>query len=510
MPASLQGRLALWLTLGAVALWGLAVAVAGQQLRREMGAVFDSALEETGQRLLPLAVLEIVDRDEDEDDGSDGNASADDADTWDTGGSTRAQSIATLRAHDEYFTYLVRDAAGQVLMRSHQADPGVFPPYTGMGFSDTLTHRIYSDAALQGTITISVAEPLAHRRQTERTLLVRLALPLILIVPFSLAGVWLAVRTAMGPVQRFSAGIEARGGADLSPIATKGLPTEFQPNARAVNRLLERLRNTLEAERSFTANSAHELRTPIAAALAQVQRLVIEAPDEPTRARARQVETALQRLARLSEKLMQLARAEGGRLQAGAPADLVPVLRLLAAEMGRDPAHPVALSLPDAPVMARIDPDAFAILARNLIENAQRHGNGGEGDSPEPVRVSLSGDGILRVANGGAVVPADQLARLLRPFERGATSAGGSGLGLAIAQAIAHGSGGTLELRSPASGRADGFEAVFAAGAIAGTGTVPAGPPAMPPPATPAPATPAPAPATPTPPSPGSRRTGSA
>ncbi|HHW33953.1 MAG TPA: two-component sensor histidine kinase [Paracoccus solventivorans] len=460
-PASLQGRLALWLTLGAVVLWGLALVAAGQQLRREMGQVFDSALEETGQRLLPLAVVEIIGRDED-DDGEPDEDEWEPGDDADDPGDARAQSVATLRAHDEYFTYLVRDAAGRVLIRSHQADLAVFPPYAGMGFAETATHRVYSDAALQGTITISVAEPLAHRRQTERELLLRLALPLLLIVPFSLIGVWLAVRTAMAPVQRFRAGIEARSGTDLSPISDAGLPSEFRPNARAVNRLLARLRNALEAERSFTANSAHELRTPVAAALAQVQRLVIEAPDEPTRARARQVEAALQRLARLSEKLMQLARAEGGRLQAEAPADLVPVLRLLATEMGRDPAHPVALTLPDTPVMAPIDPDAFAILVRNLIENAQRHGQGtGTDGPPEPVQVALSPAGVLRVSNAGPAVPPEQLSRLLRPFERGTTSANGSGLGLAIAQAIASGSGGTLELRSPASGRTDGFEAVF-------------------------------------------------
>lgn len=467
-PASLQGRLALWLTLGAVVLWGLALVSAGQQLRREMDQVFDSALEETGQRLLPLAVVEIIGRDED-DDGEPDEDEWEPGDDADDPGDARAQSVATLRAHDEYFTYLVRDASGRVLIRSHQADLAVFPPYAGMGFAETATHRIYSDAALQGTITISVAEPLAHRRQTERELLLRLALPLLLIVPFSLIGVWLAVRTAMAPVQRFRIGIEARSGTDLSPISDAGLPSEFRPNARAVNRLLARLRNALEAERSFTANSAHELRTPVAAALAQVQRLVIEAPDEPTRARARQVEAALQRLARLSEKLMQLARAEGGRLQAEAPADLVPVLRLLATEMGRDPAHPVVLELPGAPVMAPIDPDAFAILVRNLIENAQRHGQGkgtdagSGGAAPEPVQVALSPAGVLRVSNAGPAVPPEQLSRLLRPFERGTTSANGSGLGLAIAHAIASGSGGTLELRSPASGRTDGFEAIFSA-----------------------------------------------
>ncbi|MFC0339425.1 sensor histidine kinase [Paracoccus niistensis] len=260
----------------------------------------------------------------------------------------------------------------------------------------------------------------------------------------------------MAPIRRFREGIEVRGRGDLSPIPAEGLPSEFQPNARAVNHLLDRLRRALETERSFTANSAHDLRTPVAGALAQVQRLVLEAPDEATRARARDVEAALQRLARLSEKLMQLALAEGGRLQAEALVDLVPVLRMLVADMTRHAAGRIDLALLAAGVPASIDPDAFATLARNLIENALRHG-----DQGTPVQVSLSPAGLLRVVNAGPAVPADRLGRLTRPFERRATEAQGSGLRLAIAQAIAEGTGGRLELLSPAEGRMGGFEARF-------------------------------------------------
>lgn len=440
-PASLQGRLSLWLTVGAVLLWTVAAGLIAAHLSREMNEVFDSTLEETGQRLLPLAVRDIIGRDEDD---------------------SPSQGVATLREHDEHFTYVVRDVAGQVLLRSHQADPAVFPAFSGMGFAQTATHRIYSDAALQGSITISVAEPLARRRAVARGALIGLALPLALIIPASLIGVWAAVRNAMVPIRHFREGIEARGGGDLSPISAEGLPSEFRPNARAVNRLLERLRSALEAERSFTASSAHELRTPVAAALAQVQRLIIEAPDESTRTRARNVEAALQRLARLAEKLMQLARAEGARLQVEAPVDIAPILRVLVTEMDRGPVARIDLSMPEAKVPALIDPDAFAILARNLIENALRHG------TPDiPVQVSLSTDGVLRVVNAGPPVPADLLARLARPFQRGRTDAGGSGLGLAIATAISSGTGGRLDLISPATGQSDGFEARFSVRGIA-------------------------------------------
>lgn len=436
-PRSLQWRLSLWLGLGITLLWVATAAVTVQKLRHEMDAVFDSALEETGQRLLPLAVRDIVGRESDD---------------------TADQSVATMRDHDEYFTYVVRDAEDRVLLRSHKADLSVFPPFAAMGFANTPTHRIYSDAALQGTITISIAEPLARRHIVAREILVGLALPLGLLIPISLIGVWAVVRLSMAPLRRFRSDIEVRGAGDLTPISAEGLPSEIQPNALAVNRLLERLKRTLEAERSFTANSAHELRTPVAAALAQTQRLIIETSDKAARARGREIEAALRRLARLSEKLMQLARAEGARLRAVELTDLAAILHMVVNEMTASAGNAgrVELILPKIPALSHIDSDAFAILARNLIENALKHGS-----RQEPVWVTLSADGVLRVANAGAAVAPDLLARLSEPFERGRAQADGAGLGLAIARTIAAGSGGRIELLSPREGRQDGFEARF-------------------------------------------------
>lgn len=437
-PRSLQWRISLWLALGVALLWIVAAAVTAQKLRHEMNKVFDSALEETAQRLLPVAVLDIVGREE---------------------GDT-SQRISTIRQHDEYFTYVVRDAGGSVLLRSHSADDAIFPPFSRMGFFDTPTHRIYFDAALQGTVTIAVAEPLAHRREVATEALLGLGLPLGLLLPLSLFAVWGIVRVSMVPIRRLRREIEARGSGDLSPVPAAGLPSEVGPIADAVNQLIDRLRRALEAERSFTANSAHELRTPLAAALAQTQRLIAETKDTAAWERAQQIEMALRRLSHLSEKLMQLARAEGGRLQSEEMADIASVLRMVVDEMRRGPAAVgrIVLNIRTAPVFARIDTDAFAILARNLIENGIKHG------APNaPVAVTLSDDGGLTVSNGGPPVPPDVLARLSRPFERGHTDAEGSGLGLTIANVIASGLGGELVLTSPLPGRRSGFQARFSA-----------------------------------------------
>ena len=194
------------------------------------------------------------------------------------------------------------------------------------------------------------------------------------------------------------------------------------------------------------------MRTPIAAALAQAQRLIAETPPDASRERAVAIASALRRLARLSEKLLQLAKAEGGGLIAAEPGPLAPVLRLVAQEAERDLEIDGRLELViEDEAVTRLDPDAFAVLARNLIENAVKHG-----DPEQPIFASLSRRGFV-VANDGPAVAPETLRVLVRPFERGPTRAGGSGLGLAIASAICRGAGLTLELQSPRPGGSKGF-----------------------------------------------------
>ena len=433
-PRSLEARLALAIGLGVTLFWITAATVTANILRDEMNEVFDSALEETAQRILPLAVLDIVGREE----------------------QGLTQRIATLRRHNEYFTYVVRDAQGRVLLKSHDADESIFPPYQGMGFRDSATHRLYYDAALKETVTIAVAEPLEHRATVAREMEWAFALPLLIMIPLSLVAIFGAVRLSFRSVRRLRIDLAARSAQDLSAVQEAGLPSEVAPIAAAANQLLLRLKEAFDAERSFTANAAHELRNPIAGAIAQAQRLQAETTDRQAAQRASDIETTLRRLARLSEKLMQLARAEGGRLRSAKPADLRPILQLIAADFQRSgAAERLDLKLPAEPLLSDVDPDAFGILCRNLIENALRHGQ-----PDTPVAITLGADGRLLVTNEGSVVPADILARLTSRFERAAISGEGRGLGLAIVRTIAERAGGSLVLHSPITGHRTGFEAV--------------------------------------------------
>ena len=122
-----------------------------------------------------------------------------------------------------------------------QPTPTVFPPWDGPGFRQTATHRLYSDAALQGTIRITVAEPLAHRASVAREIQMGLGLPLLIVLPVALAAIILAVRFSLDPLRRFRARLEARGARDLSEVPADDLPTEIGPLAATLNSLLARL-----------------------------------------------------------------------------------------------------------------------------------------------------------------------------------------------------------------------------------------------------------------------------
>ncbi|RUR28329.1 HAMP domain-containing protein [Vreelandella andesensis] len=431
---SLQKTLGIGLTLGVTLLWLVGVTASGLVAQHEMNEVFDSALEETAQRILPLAVTDILNREND----------------------TGNQRAPALKDHDEYLTYLVRDEQGNLLLRSHDANPEVFGTTPIEGFSNTSTHRLYGAFAVSNTIYLEVAEPLAHRRESALEAGLALLMPLVVLIPVSLLGVWWIVRLSLRKVVDFQQDIESRGAGDLTPVAENQLPREFKPIAIAVNRLLERLHRALESERSFTANSAHELRTPLATALAKVQRLKTRIFDDQVKKNVTEIEEALRSLSTLSGKLLELAKAEGGGALSQNPHDLVPVLAIIVRDFEDQVPGRIVQSLPEQEVSSFLDPDAFAILVRNLIENALKHG------SPnQPVEVSLEDNGTLRVCNGGDSVPPDQLILLRNRFTRSKTDASGSGLGLAIADAIAKGAGMPLHLRSPVTGRQDGFEVVM-------------------------------------------------
>jgi two-component system OmpR family sensor kinase len=434
--SSIAGRLMLWLGGGMILFWLGATALGVYVMRDEFDEVFDSGLQETAQRLMPLVIDDLLEREE-----------------FDT---PRRLGNVSEPEHDEYLTYQVRDKTGRVLLHSHDAQPRPFDAALTRGFTDTSTQRIYTEVAVTGTLFLQIADTLAHRREATMEAAAALVIPILLLAPLSTMFIWHVVRRSTAPILALSDEIGSRDGATLTPLRTTGIPAELQGIATSVDHLFERLRAAIDAERQFTANTAHELRTPLAGALAQTQRLIIELGNGREGHRARQIEASIRNLTRLIDRLLQLARAEAGIGAATSPTDIVPIVRMVAEDFrgGFGAGERLHLDLPQSATIVRsVDVDALAIVLRNLIDNAILHGT-----QDDPITVRVDEQGELSVQNGGNTIPTDQLQGLLRRFQRGPTSSVGSGLGLSIADMLVRQMGGSLKLASPATGRQSGFE----------------------------------------------------
>ncbi len=439
---SITRRLTVTLTAFIAGFWLIATALAMLVMHHELDQSLDSSLQEAAQRLLTLAV-------------ENGVGTTRPADT-----AVRQRQGGIIVKHDEYLTYQVRDRSGQVLLRSHDAPEKPFTSELEPGFVNTEAQRVFTEATADGAVFIQVAETHAHRHEALWESGMALVLPILLLAPLSAWVIRRIVYRGMSPMISIQREISDRGAGNLTAIEDAGIASELAPITAAVNTLIERLRFALEAERAFASNSAHEMRTPLAAALAQVQRLQAQLTDASHKERAAGIARDLRRLVDLTEKLLQLSRAESGTaLTLGhRETDLMPILELIVDDMAhgaRAAGRSILIERAANEIVSRLDVDAFGIVTRNLIENALNHGDGGE-----PVVVRVEPNLRLTVVNGGRVVPAATLEGLKRRFTRGATTANGAGLGLAIADTILRQSGGRLELRSPATGRTDGFEAI--------------------------------------------------
>jgi two-component system, OmpR family, sensor kinase len=432
---SITGPLILALTTVIVVFWLAATGLSVRVMQQEFDEIFDSAQQETTERLLAL-ILDDLNQ-----------------------GPNDPRSVAMLNtaASREYLTYQVRDPNGKVVLRSNDAPAEPFDAPLRTGFHNAATARIYTEMKADGSLFLQVADRFKNRREAVRESSLTLLIPLIALIPASIFAIWFIVGRALRPIETLRRDIGTKDSGNMAEVDAENLPVELRPIARSVNLLLGRLRAALEAEREFTANSAHELRTPIAGALAQTQRLIEELPPGTTQDRVHQVETSLVNLGRLAEKLLQLSRAEAGIGGSSTAVDLRPVLEMVVTDFQRDSRTNGRLQYSAAPgtrLVRKADMDAFGIVTRNLIENALLHG-----DPDLPVNVTLESGGIIRVVNGGPLLHETEMASLKKRFSRGKTTASGSGLGLAIADRIVAQMGGTLELSSPATGAKAGFEA---------------------------------------------------
>jgi two-component system sensor histidine kinase QseC len=311
------------------------------------------------------------------------------------------------------------------------------------GFADAVIEgkrwRIFSRRDESGRFLVQVGERYELRDELAESVAGHLMHPLAIALPALALLIWLAVGAGLAPLARLAGEVGRRAPDNLAPLEESRAPREVRPLLGALNDLFARLRASLEQERRFTADAAHELRTPLAAVKTQAQ-VALAAADAKERAHAlAQVVTGADRAAHLVEQLLALARldpqtalaqAQGVSLRALA-AECVAALAPAAAQKGIE----VGLVAADAGQVFG-DSTLLAVLLRNLVDNAVRYSaSGGEVE----VRVaSDDGSVLLSVTDSGPGIPAAEHSRVFERFYRVLGSgAEGSGLGLSIVRRIA-------------------------------------------------------------------------
>lgn len=258
------------------------------------------------------------------------------------------------------------------------------------------------------------------------------------------------VRSGLRSINRLSDEISQRSIDDLQPLDIAGLPTEVTPVVTHFNDLLVRLDDSMQAQKRFIGHAAHQLRTPLSGLKLESELMLGRPLPEDVRARAERIKSVTDRMIRLGQQLLVLARADSSTRPQDSfvRTDLCEWARISGSEwIAAARAHRVdiQLSAPDEPVWIDADPLLLEELLGNLIDNALRYGTGarliGLKVTPNPPSLVIEDD-------GPGIDPADS-ERVFEAFYRSPkVNKAGSGLGLAIVREIARAHGAWWSLLS--------------------------------------------------------------
>jgi signal transduction histidine kinase len=261
------------------------------------------------------------------------------------------------------------------------------------------------------------------------------------------------MRRHLAPLRQIS-GRAARiaPGDEHAPLAVDRAPSEVQPLIASVNVGYARLVDAVRVQRRFTANAAHQLRTPVAVIQAGLERL--QQTEEVSILRRES-----ERMGRIVAQLLSLSRLEGADHHPVEPIDAARVVRGAAEPLAHlaSAAHvTLAFDVEREPLMVLGSEEAITEITRNLVENAIGHAPAGS-----EVTITIDGNGTLLVADEGPGIPTEQRTHLFERFWRGPwTRQPGSGLGLAIVDEACQRIGATVRyLSAPRGAR---FEVTFA------------------------------------------------
>ncbi len=359
---------------------------------------------------------------------------------------------------DEGIVIQIWSRDGVLLYFSHPRAP--IAARAELGFSTEQTvrgeWRVYG--AIVGDNVVRLAQPLSVRNRLAANVALRTLWPLIVLLPFLGAAVWIIVGRGLAPLGRVARALETRRPEALEPLPDQYLPAEVQPLVCALNGLLARLGIALDTQKAFVADAAHELRTPLAAVRIQAQ-LVARAHDDATRREAlADLQKGITRATRFAEQLLALARAETDSALVREPVDLHKLLtECIAAYAPLAQRRDIDLSCAGAgPVSVLADADALRVMFGNLLDNAIKYAPAG-GCVVVMVLIDGAACPCVQIGDSGPGIPAAERERVFGRFYRDTSAraradVSGTGLGLAIVKRIATQQGARVTLTEAKAG----------------------------------------------------------
>lgn len=411
---SLRRRL-LWLLLGGVsAAWLATVVLSYADAHHEVDELFDAQLAQAGQALLALASHE---------------------------GEGIEELGSAAHKYQRRLRFQIWRRDGQLLLRSNNAP--ATPLTEAEGFAETQGEdghwRHFSQWNADHSLQVQVSEDHQIRDELIGHIAWRLILPALVGLPLIGFWVWVGTRRGMASLDSVAAQIASRDPQQLQPLQPTSAPEEIRPMLDALNGLFHRVERAMEAERRFTADAAHELRTPLAALLAQLQ-VAQRARDAEERERSMaHLKQGLTRAAHLVDQMLQLARLDPERdIPDASDVDLGTLAEEVCADLGgvileRDLDFELAA---EPGVVVRGQRDWLGVLTRNLVDNAVRYTPRGGSLAVRVYRAA--GSPRLEVADSGPGIAPEERQAVLQRFKRLDNSTQpGSGLGLSIVARIA-------------------------------------------------------------------------
>ena len=443
---SIRKRLLLMLISGIIIVWILITSIIYLDTRKEISDIFDVHLAQSAKVLLHLVAEELYEENKEEEQDTESSALVE------------IEDHLSVHKHEELLAFQISIESKNFHFQSASAPNEPFS-INKNGFSDSLINntdwRVFSLSDPEEIIVIHVGEPLSVRTTLVNQIALDLVLPLLITLPALAFLIWHIIGHSLTPLMQLTESVSKRKPTKLTPIDDSEIPDEVTPLVDALNQLLVRLDDAIENERRFTADAAHELRTPLAGIKAQAQ-LALNTHDNETRKTGlHQVIQSVDRSTHIVEQLLAMARLDPEHSQGlQEPIDL----NILTQDVMSDLSSlamdkQIELDLhSEEKVQITGNHYMITILLRNLVDNAIRY-------TPDhgKVNVSLSNtdtEVTLCIEDSGPGIDKGMIDQVFNRFYRiNSSQELGSGLGLSIVKRIAELHGANIILdKSPLKG----------------------------------------------------------